>query len=195
MFLRQRPSQHTIDRFLRDSQDLPLSYGPIGIVSDERQRPNLDEIAIVVGRGRSDFERARAALLAWKQFDVGWVETFPADAPVAIGTAVAVLIRHLGFWSLNGCRVVYNVGQPDEGTWFGFAYGTLTNHAEAGEELFELFLEPTTQNVVYRIRATSWPQATLARIGQPIVRALQARFRRHSAAAMQRATRAAGHRK
>ena len=115
----------------------------------------------------------------------------PRDgAPVAIGTGIAVLIRHLGFWSLNGCRVVYNVGRPDDGTWFGFAYGTLTNHAEAGEELFELFVEPTTQNVVYRIRATSWPQATLARIGQPIVRALQARFRRHSAAAMQRATRA-----
>jgi uncharacterized protein (UPF0548 family) len=195
MFLARRPSQETIDSFLRDSQDLPLSYGPIGIVSDERQRPNLDEIAVVVGRGRTDFERARAALLAWQQFDIGWVETFPRGAPVAIGTGIAVLIRHLGFWSLNGCRVVYNVGRPDDGTWFGFAYGTLTNHAEAGEELFELFVEPTTQNVVYRIRATSWPQATLARIGQPIVRALQARFRRHSAAAMQRATRAAGHRK
>jgi uncharacterized protein (UPF0548 family) len=190
MFLAQRPSHETIDRFLRDSQKLPLSYGPIGIVSDELQRPNLDEIAVVVGRGRTDFERARAALLAWEQFDIGWVETFPRGAPVAIGTGIAVLIRHLGFWSLNGCRVVYNVGRPDDGTWFGFAYGTLTNHAEAGEELFELFVEPTTQNVVYRIRATSWPQATLARIGQPIVRALQARFRRHSAAAMQRATRA-----
>jgi len=195
MFLARRPSQETIDRFLRDSQDLPLSYGPIGIVSDERQRPNLYEIAVVLGRGRTDFERARAALLAWQQFDIGWVETFPRGAPVAIGTPIAVLIRHLGFWSLNGCRVVYNVGRPDDGTWFGFAYGTLTNHAEAGEELFELFVEPTTQNVVYRIRATSWPQATLARVGQPIVRVLQARFRRHSAAAMQRATRAAAHRR
>jgi len=192
MFLARRPSPEIIDRFLRDSQHLPLSYSPIGIVSDEPRRPNLDETTVVVGRGRTDFERARAALLAWRQFDVGWVETFPRDAPVAIGTVVAVLIRHLGFWSLNGCRVVYNVGRPDDGTWFGFAYGTLTNHAEAGEELFELFVEPATQNVVYRIRATSWPHATLARIGQPIVRSLQARFRRHSAAAMKRATRADG---
>ena len=192
MFLARRPSQAAIDRFLRESQELPLSYGPIGIVSDERLRPRLDESTFVVGRGRTEFERARAALLAWKQFDVGWVETFPRDAPVAYGTVVAVLIRHLGFWSLNGCRVVYSVGRPDDDIWFGFAYGTLTNHAEAGEELFELFVEPTTQNVVYRIRATSWPQAPLARIGQPIVRALQARFRRHSGTAMQRATRATG---
>jgi len=192
MFLRRRPSREEIDRFLRDSKELPLSYSPIGIVSDEKLRPGLDETTAVVGRGRTDFERARAALLAWKQFDIGWVETFPRDAPVTTGTVVAVLIRHLGFWSLNGCRVVYHVGRPDDNTWFGFAYGTLTNHAEAGEELFELFVEPTTQNVVYRIRATSWPQSTLARIGQPIVRALQAQFRRHSAAAMKRATRGDG---
>ena len=192
MFLPRRPSDEAIDRFLRGSQDLPLSYGPIGIVSDKARRASLDVTTVVIGRGRADFERARAALLAWKQFDIGWVETFPRDAPVAMGTVVAILIRHLGFWSLNGCRVVYSVGRPDGDTWFGFAYGTLTNHAESGEELFEVFIEPTTQNVVYRIHAASWPQAMLARLGRPIVRSLQARFRRHSAAAMRRATRADG---
>jgi len=99
---------------------------------------------------------------------------------------VAVLIRHLGFWSLNGCRVLYEVGSPDDDR-FGFAYGTLTNHAEAGEELFEVFLDPERDEVMYRIRAISKPRAALAHIGQPIVRALQARFRRDSAAAMKRA--------
>jgi len=49
-----------------------------------------------------------------------------------------------------------------------------------------------TEEVMYRIRAASWPRATLARVGQPIVRALQARFRRQSAAAMTRATRIDG---
>src|SRR6188768_3076153 len=43
-----------------------------------------------------------------------------------------------GFWSLNGCRVLYHLDGGD--TRFGFAYGTLTNHAEAGEELFALEL-------------------------------------------------------
>ena len=50
-----------------------------------------------------------------------------------------------------------------------------------------MFLDPTSDAVMYRIRARSWPQAALTRVGQPIVRRLQARFRRHSAAAMQRA--------
>lgn len=188
MFLARRPTQNVIDRFLRESQDLPLSYGPIGIVRTRPAGQHLDELTIAVGHGQADFERARAALVAWKQFDIGWVETFPRFAPVAVGTNVAVLIRHLGFWSLNGCRVVYSVGSPDDVARFGFAYGTLTNHAESGEEMFEVFIDPRTEDVVYRIRATSRPQATLARFGQPIVRALQARFRDHSVAAMKLAT-------
>ena len=144
---------------------------------------------MTIGHGHADFERARAALIAWKQFDIGWVEMFPRHAPVAVGTVVTVLIRHLGFWSLNGCRVLYSVGSLDDAARFGFAYGTLTNHAESGEELFEVFIDPQTREVIYRIRAISWPQATLARVGQPIVRVLQERFRDHSAAAMKGAIR------
>ena len=189
MFLARCPTRNVIDRFIRESQDLPLSYGPVGIVRTRTAGQDLDQLAVAVGHGQADFERARAALLAWKQFDIGWVETFPRHAPVAVGTIVAVLIRHLGFWSLNGCRVLYSVGSTGDVARFGFAYGTLTNHAESGEELFEVFIDPGTEEVVYRIRATSWPQATLARVGQPIVRVLQKRFREQSAAAMKHATR------
>ena len=187
MFLTRRPTQEAIDRFLRVSQDLPLSYDPIGLVKDVPVNRAFDEQVVAVGRGADDFERAKAALMAWKQFDIGWVDLFPRQAPVAVGTVVAVVIRHLGFWSMNGCRVLYHV--DDARRRFGFAYGTLTNHAESGEEWFEVFLDPATGDVNYRIRAVSWPQSTLARLGEPWVRVLQARFRRHSAAAMARATR------
>jgi uncharacterized protein (UPF0548 family) len=189
MFFVRRPSQDAIRSFVRDSQELPLSYGPIGIVNGETPCRDLDEAIVTIGRGRTDFDRAKAALMAWKQFDIGWVATFPRHAPVAVGTVVAVLIQHLGFWSLNGCRVLYSVGGDGR---FGFAYGTLTNHAESGEELFDVFLDSESDEVRYRIRATSKPQAALARIGQPIARALQARFRRDSAAVMKRAIEADG---
>jgi uncharacterized protein (UPF0548 family) len=76
MFLARRPSREAIDRFLRDSQERPLSYGPIGIVNGGTVR-RLDEALVEIGRGKADFERARAALIAWQQFDIGWVETFP----------------------------------------------------------------------------------------------------------------------
>jgi uncharacterized protein (UPF0548 family) len=85
--------------------------------------------------------------------------------------------------------VVYGVSDQAQSARFGIAYGTLTNHAEAGEELFEVFMNPSTDEVMYRILAVSWPQVMLARLGYPIVRLFQARFRRDSAAAMERAIR------
>ena len=99
---------------------------------------------------------------------------------------VAVLVHHLGFWSVNGCRVVYGIGDLRTGANFGFAYGTLTNHAEMGEEIFEVSMTES-DDVIYRIRAASQPRAFLARIGYPYTRISQARFRRDSVAAMKRA--------
>lgn len=189
MFLLRRPSQGDIDRFLEASRHLPTSYEPIGLLKRPLERGRLDDQVIVIGNGNADFERARLALVRWTQFDIGWVKAFPSQRSADVGTNVAVLIRHLGFWSLNGARVLYHT--TNEPHVFGLAYGTLTNHAESGEELFEVALDPKTGDVTYRIRAVSWPQSMLAALGQPIVRALQARFRRDSARAMQRAVRGA----
>ena len=191
MFLLQRPSEVEIARFLDASRDLPTSYGPVGILNRPIDRGRVDEQVVVIGHGRDDFARARTALTAWVHFDIGWVTAFPSPAGAENGTVVAVLIRHVGFWSLNGARVVYQLEQNQQ--TFGFAYGTLTNHAESGEELFEVSLDPQTGDVTYRIRAVSWPQSLLARAGQPIVRLLQERFRRDSAAAMQRAVAGGGY--
>jgi uncharacterized protein (UPF0548 family) len=188
MFLTRRPSQDDIDRFLDHSRGLPLSYGPPGLVREKPKGNRCAEEVAAIGHGARDFGRARAALMAWKQFEIGWVETFPRHAPVEAGTVVAVLIRHLGFWSLNGARVLYRVDDTAGEARFGFAYGTLTNHAESGEELFEVFVEGQSGQIMYRIRAISWPQTVVTRIGRPIVRFLQARFRRDSVAAMRRAT-------
>ena len=191
MFFARRPSADVIGRFLHESQHLPLSYAEPGLVREASSDPGIDEQVVAIGHGLADFARARAALQAWRQFQIGWVELFPANAAIAPGTVVAVRIHHLGFWSLNGCRVVYQVGGSAHEARFGYAYGTLTNHAESGEELFEIFSDSGSGDVIYRIRARSWPRAPLACIGQPIVRALQARFRRDSAAAMAAAVRGA----
>lgn len=186
MFFLNRPSAQEIERLIAQSRELPLSYGPVGLAQGATKPFDVDTTAVVIGKGRDDFERARAALEAWKQFDVGWAELFPKHAPIEPGTVVALLIRHLGFWSLNGCRIVYRVGETESEHRFGFAYGTLPNHAESGEEIFEVDLNPQTADVTYRIRAASRPRALLARIGYPIARVLQARFRRDSVEAMRR---------
>ena len=187
MFFLRRPSPQVIDRVLADSRVLPLSYGPVGLLSAPPANFDTDETAAVIGNGSADFERARGALKAWKQFDVGWAELFPKNAPIEPGSVVLVLLRHLGFWSLNGCRVVYRVGEAEPECRFGFAYGSLSNHAELGEEIFEVTFEPASGDVTYRIHAASRPRAALARVGYPLARLLQARFRRDSVEAMRRA--------
>jgi uncharacterized protein (UPF0548 family) len=185
MFLRKRPTPTAVETFLAASREASLSYGPVGLAGRGDRAFLLDECQVVVGRGERDFARARTALLRWAQFDVGWAEVFPVRAPVEVGAVVAVLIRHLGFWSLNGARVVYVSDAPHE---FAFAYGTLTTHAECGEELFQVAIAPETGDVIYRIRAASRPHALLTWLGYPVARVLQARFRRDSCAAMTRAT-------
>ena len=186
MFLGHRPSPSEIQAFIVASRELPLSYEPVGLAGQDAAGFTLDAEEAIVGHGDAAFERAKVALSEWRHFELGWVEVFPASAGIAPGTVVAVLVRHLGFWSLNGCRVVYSIA-GDDPPEAGFGYGTLTNHAESGEEIFKVSLRPRTGEVTYGIRAASRPRALPARLGYPVTRSLQARFRRDSAAAMARA--------
>jgi len=187
MFLPRRPSPQKIKTFLERSQSLPLSYEPIGIAHESPRGFKIDEASSVIGHGVESFARAKQALTNWRQFELGWVELHPRGASIEVGTVVAVLVRHLGFWSLNGCRIVFLL-EKEEMT-FGFAYGTLNNHAELGEEIFEVSFDPGSQAVTYRIRAVSKAHAAAARLGYPYTRFLQERFRRDSIAAMRRAAR------
>ena len=184
MFLATRPTRQDVDRFLAESQSLPLSYGPTRLTERTPAGFKVDEMVVTIGRGQADFDRAKAALAAWKHFDIGWVTAIPSSPIPDPGTVVAVIIRHFGFWSLNGARVVYGIGDRGSESRFGFAYGTLVNHAEAGEELFEVFVDPASDEVKYRIRAVSRPRSPLTYIGYPLVRLLQAMCRRDSGVAM-----------
>lgn len=176
MFSLVRPSGEDIERFLSGSRQLSVSYQPVGLAMTGALSFNLDEQTTHLGNGERVYERACTALTNWAHFGLGWVDIFPRQPPIAPGTDVAVRIYHLGFWSLNGCRVVYSIGGTNQ-TEFGFAYGTLTNHAETGEELFKVAFDPGSGDVTYVIRAVSKPRSPLARLGYPVVRSLQARFR------------------
>lgn len=186
MFRLRQPTDEESRDFLAVSAELPLSYQPEGIALGSPRGFRLDVASMVIGHGEAAFRRAVSALDRWAHFDLGWVELMPRHALPQPGTVVAVKVRHLGFWSLNGCRVLYRLGAP-EGPEYGFAYGTLANHAECGEETFRVRLDPTTGEVSYEIRAVSRPRALLARVGFPITRALQGKFRQDSGRAMERA--------
>src|SRR5678816_4077636 len=112
--------------------------------------------------------------------DSGWVTIVPRGVEVKTGSVVAVKARAFGTWSLNACRVVYVI---DESRRFGFAYGTLPDHVECGEERFliEWLLD---DSVWYDILAFSRPQHPLVKLSSPLARRLQKRFARESLARM-----------
>jgi len=67
---------------------------------------------------------------------------------------------------------------------FGFAYGTLEEHAESGEERFTVEWNRDEDKVWYDILAFSRPRQMLAKLGYPLSRLLQKRFAEGSKAAM-----------
>ena len=176
MFLFREPSKPEIQKFLA-RQHGTFSY---------RERDSsftVDHNRIELGHGGAAFARAKSALRAWKMFDLPWVRLCWPTAPVEPHQAVAIAVRHFGFWSLNAARIVYVIDEPAR---FGFAYGTLHDHAESGEERFSVEMLDDG-SVWYDLYAFSRPRAFAARLAYPVSRALQRRFARDSLIAMRRA--------
>ena len=186
MLLLRRPTTAQIDEFLKQRENDTFSYPEIRVT--RKLKPprgyNIDHNRQLLGNGRDVFERAKDAIRQWKMFEVPGLELFYPDTPIEPGRNVAPLAYHLGFWSLNSCRIVYVIDEPER---FGFAYGTLTEHVEIGEERFIVELHADTDEVWYDILAFSKPGSLLIKLGYPYSRYKQKQFAVGSKAAMQKA--------
>jgi uncharacterized protein (UPF0548 family) len=187
-----KPSVESVRRFLTSQTELPFTYKAVGATA-AMPPPGyaVDRTRVKLGAGEPAFRAAEAALQRWEQFRLGWVEAWSPDTPLRSGEVVAVMGRAVGFWWLNSCRIIYVVNESGPVYRFGFAYGTLPGHVESGEERFLIEWNRIDDGVWYDILAFSRPNHVLARLGYPVVRKLQKRFGRDSAAAMLRAVRAA----
>ncbi|MGH9763368.1 MAG: DUF1990 family protein, partial [Blastocatellia bacterium] len=138
MILLRKPSRAQVREFLERQNSLSVSYRAAGATRSELVPPgfNIDHNRIRLGTGDSTFDRAVNAVAGWKMFEVGWVELLYSDSPIESGAAVGVLVRVFGLWMLNACRVIYTIDEDKPVRRFGFAYGTLPDHAESGEERF-----------------------------------------------------------
>ncbi len=189
MFMIHRPSRTVIDGFIVEQRSHKFSYPDVGATRGTLPGGyTVDHNRVRLGHGDQVFRQAVASLRLWQMFKLGWVELFQPGTQIEAGATVAVLVHHFGFWSLNACRIVYVI---DEERRFGFAYGTLQDHAEEGEERFSLQWVAEDDSVVYDILAFSKPRMWPARLARPLSRVLQKRFARDSMAAMQRAIHAA----
>ncbi len=188
MLFFRKPPRTTIQRFLERQAKMDLTYSAVGATANiPPAGSTVDQTRIKLGEGERTFAAAKAALQRWAQFQLGWMEVPIPETPIQRGAVVAVLARSGGFWWANACRIVYVTDEGGATSKFGFAYGTLPDHAESGEERFLVEWDQKTGEVWYDILAFSRPRHILARLGYLWVRRVQKRFARESAGAMVKA--------
>jgi uncharacterized protein (UPF0548 family) len=181
------PSEEEVRRFIAGQKDSRFSYLEVGAsAGDIPAGYNVDHNSIRLGKGEATWRRAVAAIREWQMFNIPWVHLYWPNASIQVGTDVAVSIRHFGFHSLNACRIVYVVDEQGPVKRFGFAYGTLWEHAESGEERFMAEWRRDDE-VWYDLLAFSLPRKMVAKLAYPFSRKLQRNFAKASKLAMLRA--------
>jgi uncharacterized protein (UPF0548 family) len=186
VILLKKPSETRIERFLEGQRSLPFSYPEVG-ASRDGTPPGypVNQYRGRLGEGQETYALAVRALRHWKMYETGWTTLCWPDAPISEGTVVGVLGRHLGFRSLNACRIAYTI--EDEGPSlerYGFALGTLPGHVERGEERFTVEWHAADDSVYYELFAFARPAHPLARAAPPLARLVQRRFARDSLRSM-----------
>ena len=178
MFRITEPSEKDAVDFVNGQRSLPFTYNEVGATNKILPMAgyNIDHNRIQIGTGEATFNCGVEALKNWRHFELGWVTIAPRGVAVEKGATVAIKARAFGTWSLSASRIVYTM---DDSRRFGFAYGTLPDHVELGEERFLIEWRPD-DTVWYDILAFSRPRHPLVRLNKPLARRLQKQFARAS---------------
>ena len=162
----------TRDRLLAAARAGALTYSPVGRTLDPAVPTSaaLQEHHVDVGRGEAAYEAAREAIRTWVPHHGIGATIEPAGQPIELGATVLVVLRRGPIYVIAPDRIVAVVDEPRR---FGWAYGTLPDHAERGEESF--LVEWRDDDVVrFTIRVEADVASLPARLIAPIVRWLQA---------------------
>jgi uncharacterized protein (UPF0548 family) len=190
LFRLQPPSKDDVLQFISQQRRSTFSYPEVGASAANKlpEGYNIDRNGILLGSGELIWRRAVQGIREWQMFNMPWVRLYWPTSPIEVGTNVAVLINHFGFCSLNPARIVYVVDGEGPVIKYGFAYGTLEEHSERGEERFTVEWNRSDDKVWYNILAFSRPNKALAKLGYPLARMLQKRFSEASKLAMLQST-------
>jgi uncharacterized protein (UPF0548 family) len=195
MFVFRKPRDNQIRNYLAGVVGTPLTYPLEGCTELAKASIargwNVDHERVLIGRGQDAFESAKQAIREWRMFPPEVATLCWPDCPIESGRLVAVLYRAQPAlcWMLFPARIVYTIDEQVSDVAqgvdrFGFAYGTVADHPESGEERFLVEWDRATDEVWYDLLAISKPAHWLARLGYPYTRYEQARFRRLSCQAM-----------
>ena len=179
-----RPSPEQLRSLVDRGATESLTYEPVGIsaLAEPPKGYRLEQWSRSLGRGDEVFERAGDALRHWRVHE-GAGLVVEAGGPPAVGVVVAMAAPlPVGFVEVV-CCVVDVIDSHDR---FGFAYGTLSNHPEQGEESF-MVARSADGAVNFEIVAVSRHRQLLARAFPPVAKRLQVAATNRYFAAMQTA--------
>lgn len=168
-----RPNQEAIAAFLKDQSGLLLSYNEQGFATETSFPSGYDHDRneVFVGIGEEVFSKAKQQIQQYNHFPEKWA-FLAAEKEPEVGLNVAVFFYQLGLWWWNGSRIIAVI---DRANFYGFSYGTLSNHIERGEELFYT-RQDEKGNVFYGIQAYSQPRFWGVRLLKFYARKQQFRF-------------------
>ena len=190
MYGLRRPNEHMLDALVDAQRARELTYDDIGVTTTDLTPAGHRRHAWqrVVGDGADAFDRSADAIRAWAGHRRAGAIVHPADAPIEVGSVVALALPVMGVWVTAACRVVWVVDEPDA---FGFGYGTLPHHPESGEESFVVRRREDGAAVV-EIVAVSRPQTLLTKLAGPIGSLIQRRTAQRYLTGLAGAERASG---
>ena len=175
------PNEQQLATYLHQQYEDELAYTEIGDSIDQQPHGyDLDYNYRILGQGEAIWSAAKKAIINWQQYPKPWTNIYPEKPSLKVGETVVVLFRVVGLWWINSARIVCTFDEVDR---FGWAYGTLKDHVERGEECFWIERDAMGE-VSYHIRAFSQPAYWMARIGYPLARRWQRQFVKDSMAAM-----------
>jgi uncharacterized protein (UPF0548 family) len=167
-----QPTTAQLCEIRSDQQRHDLTYEGIGLTLGEMPTDYHHLRATrVVGTGSAHMERGRAAIRTWKAQAQLKLKLEPLAPQFVEGEVLvfALPMRPSPFWATGACRIVRIVDEPRR---FGFVYGTLPHHPEAGEEAF-LVHHHEDDTVSFSITAFSRAKALPMRASGPIGRLIQ----------------------
>ncbi|HEY9730844.1 MAG TPA: DUF1990 domain-containing protein [Drouetiella sp.] len=188
MFLTHKPTEAELSEFLVLQSRLNVGYAGYGMTSFGKNHAQAGYrkhfVQTTLGFGQRIFDAACDQMKSWRHFSLNWILLFPSQPTFAPDTTLVVCANHFVLWSMNACRIVYTVDDSTkEKRRFGYAYGTLPDHVEQGEESFIIEWNKLTNAVTYQILAYSKPNHLLVSMFWPAAVLIQDHFREQSLAA------------
>ena len=170
-----RPSVASLSEVLDTQQAASVTYTEVGATRPDHDLPQgfqHDRYARALGAGDAVFAAACAGLRDWACHEGAGLMRVPARPELREGVTLVQALPTGPAWVAAACRIVWVLDEPD---CFGFAYGTLPEHPESGEEAFVVVRDPASGEVRLEIKVFSRARHPLARLGWFVGRQIQVR--------------------